>query len=345
MGGGGRLRLSPETTPVARRPGGRAPLRWVVTALVLLAAASGLVWGVGAWRARGFTDYAMPSATDIPTAVAVGPDGAVWFTIEFAAAIGVFRNGRIEKLPKGKQNFEPLGLGVDADGFAWYTDGPIKAVSRVSPTGAVTSFPLSGPVAKLARLAVAPDGAVWFAEETAFSLTRLKDGVFTRHEVGSLAAAPFGVAVDASGTVWGTIPRANKLVRIAPGREAVELDVPTRAGQIGDVAVDRQGDVWFTEFRANKIGRLAGGVFSEFAVPTPSAGLTALATAPDGAVWFTELRAHQLGRVRDGVVAEFPLPRRDARPFGIAVDAANNVWYTDLAGRLGRLAAARATAR
>ena len=97
--------------------------------------------------------------------------------------------------------------------------------------------------------------------------------------------------------------------------------------------------------RTNRIGRYANGVFSNYPVPTPSAGLTALATAPDGAVWFTELRGHQLGRLRDGVVTEFPLPRRDARPFGIAVDRAGNVWYTDLSGWLGRLSAARATAR
>jgi virginiamycin B lyase len=97
--------------------------------------------------------------------------------------------------------------------------------------------------------------------------------------------------------------------------------------------------------RANKIGRLAEGRFTEFPVPTKSAGLTALALAPDGAVWFTELRAHALGRLRDGVVTEFVLPRGDARPFGVAVDPANNVWYTDLGGRLGRLSAARATAR
>ncbi len=183
-------------------------------------------------------------------------------------------------------------------------------------------------------------------EETALAFTRLKDGAFTRYEVPSaLGAPPFGVAVDGDGTVWGSLPRANKLVRIAKAGPPVELDVPTRGSQIGDVAVDRVGTVWFVEMRTNRIGRYANGVFSNYPVPTPSAGLTALATAPDGAVWFTELRGHQLGRLRDGVVTEFPLPRRDARPFGIAVDRAGNVWYTDLSGWLGRLSAARATAR
>ncbi len=283
--------------------------------------------------------------TDIPTAVAVARDGAIWFTLEFSDAIGVFRNGRIERLPKGSQNVEPLGLAVDADGAVWYTDAPSRAISRISPDGIITSFSVSAPIAKLGRLAVAPDGAVWFADATMASITRLKDGVFAPHEVGSFDATPFGVAVDAHGTVWATLQSVNKLARISPDGQVTEFDVPTRASGLGDVAVDPSGAVWFLEFSANRIARFENGHFSEFPIPTPSAGLTGVAAAPDGSVWFSELRVHKLGRVRNGQVTEFLLPRADARPFAVAVDAANNVWYTDLSGWLGMLPANRARAR
>jgi virginiamycin B lyase len=321
---------------------GRLPRTRLVAGALLAVAVVALVWWIGPWSDSGFVEYAMPRRTDIPTAIAIAPDGTVWFTIEFSDTIGRLRNGRLETLPKGKQNVEPIGLAVDAAGFAWYTDGPLRAISRMAPDGAITSFALSTPIARLARLAVGPDGAVWFAEGTTFSVTRLKDGVFTRHEVGSIVATPFGVAVDREGTVWATVQSTNKLVRIAPAGEITELDAPSRAGGLGDVAVDGEGGVWFLEMRVNRIGRFAAGRFIEFPVPTPQAGLTALAAAPDGAVWFTELRAGKLGRLRDGVVTEFPLPRRKARPFGIAVDGAGNVWYTDLSGWLGVLKAERA---
>jgi virginiamycin B lyase len=333
------------TAVAPARPPGRRWRRWLGGAAALVAAAGAAYWLYGLWEARGFTEYRMPDRTDIPTAVAVAADGTVWLTIEFAPAIGILRNGRVEKIPKGRQNFEPLGLAADGHGAAWYTDGPERVIGRVTPDGAVATFALATPVAKLGRLAVAPDGAVWFAEETAFSLTRLKDGVFTRHAVGDLAAVPFGVAVGRDGTVWGTVPRANRLVRLPPGGPPTEIDVPTRGSQPGDVAVDAGGVVWFLEMRTNRIGRYAEGRFTEFPVPRPSPGLTAIAVAPDGAVWFTELRAHRLGRLRDGVITEFALPRRNARPFGIAVDPAGNVWYTDLTGWLGRLAAERARGR
>jgi len=202
----------------------------VIAGVLIGALVAAAFWLHSLWIWRGFADYRMEQPQDIPTAIAVGKDGAVWFTIDFADAIGVFKDNRIQRIPKGRENFEPLGLAVDRDGAAWYTDGPSRLISRMSPDGAVASFALSTPVAKLARLAAAPDGAVWFAEESSYSFTRLKDGTFTRHAVSTPGIAPFGVAVDASGTVWGTLPRANRLVRISARGEIAELDLPARGG-------------------------------------------------------------------------------------------------------------------
>lgn len=312
---------------------------WLPAAILLLAGLAALAWRFGPRAPPGFVEHPMLVRTDIPTAIAIAPDGAVWFTIEFSDAIGVFRNGRIERINKGSQNLEPLGLAAGGADGAWYTDAPLRAISFISSDGAIRSFPLPTPVVRLGRLAVAPDGAVWFADATTASVVRLRDGVFTRHDVGAQGGIPYGVAVDARGTVWITLQGTDKLGRISPEGQMTVLDVPTRNGGLGDIVVDRSGAVWFLELRANRIGRFAEGRFTEFALPTPSAGLTALAAAPDGAVWFTEISHGRLGRLRDGQVTEFPLPRAQSRPFGIAVDAANNVWYTDLSGWLGMLPA------
>ncbi len=340
------LALPRNLTVSARR-------RWlwlaIVTSVFVMTAVVAVLTGrVNLWGNWGFTEYPMLSRTDIPAAIAVARDGTVWFTIEFSNAIGLLRNGEITRIAKGSQNMEPLGLAVDTNGFAWFTDSTKGAISRVSPDGEIQSFSLSMPVVKFGRLATAPDGAVWFAEPIPVSVTQLKDGSFTRFVVGPPApigldnVAPFGVAVEANGTVFATLQNANKLVQIAPTGEIQAFSVPTRRSGLGDVAVDPSGAVWFLELSANKIGRFAEGRFQEFPVPTASAAVTGLAVAPDGAIWFTELRAHQLGRLRNGTITEFPLPRSDARPFAVAVDSANNVWYTDLSGWVGRLAAKRA---
>jgi virginiamycin B lyase len=329
----------------AGRPHWLRPARLAAAALVIAAAGAALAWYLGLLFGPGFVEYPMSEPRDIPTSVAVAPDGTVWFTIEFSNAIGVFRNGKIERRPKGVLNVEPLGLAVAPDGAAWYTDAPAHAIARMTPDGTITSFKLATPFAKLGRLAIAPDGAVWFADSTGFGITRLKDGVFTQHVPPSLRSNPYGVAVDAQGIVWATLQGANKLARISRDSQVTEIEIPTRASGPSDVAVDAQGAVWFLEFRGNQIGRYADGRVTEFPVPTPKAGLSGLAVAPDGSLWFGELRGASLGRLRNGVVTELRLPRSEARPFSVAVDATGNVWYTDLRGWLGKLPAARARAR
>src|SRR5262249_3163559 len=303
--------------------------------------------GLIVWRDRlrpdpGYIESPMLRASDIPTAVAAAPDGAVWFTIEMSDAIGLWHHGKIERLAKGTQNLEPIGLAVAADGSAWYTDATARVIARISQSGAISTFPLSTPMAKLGRLAVAPDGAVWFAESTASSITRLKDSIFPGSPMEPVRGDPYGVAVGADGTVWATLQSANTLVRITPDGTLTELDVPTHASVPTDIAVAPDGTVWFLEFRANKIGGYAHGQFTEFPVPgDEKAGLTGLAVAPDGAGWCGMLRAHSLGRLQHGVVQILRLPRADGRPYSVAVYVAGNFLYTVIRCWLGMLTADR----
>jgi virginiamycin B lyase len=283
----------------------------------------------------------MQVKTDIPTAIDVAPNGAVWFIIEFSDVVGIFQNGKIRRIRRKDQNLEVLGLAADDAGGAWVTDAAARAISHILADGEVRSFPLSTPIVRLGRLALAPDGAVWFADMLMASVTRLQKGVFTTHSVGQQGGTPYGIALDRRGNIWTTLQGSDKLGRIANNGELTTFDVPTRNSGLGDLAVDESGAVWFLELRANKIGRLAGERFAEFEVPTPSAGLASLAPAPDGSLWFTELHAGKLGRIKDGHVSEFGLPRASSRPFGVAVDTSNVVWYTDLGGWLGRFAYSR----
>jgi len=312
----------------------------VVIAIAIVAAAAVALRGQGGSRGSGdFVEYPMQVATDIPTAVAVGPDGTVWFTIDFGDAVGMIRDGRLHRLPKPKKSVEPVGMAVDAQGVAWFTDPTQVLVSSIHADGTIKSYPLGTAIARLARLAVAPDGAVWFAESTAFSFTRLKDGVLKRHVPKATSGGPYGMAVDSRGNAWGTLQSANQIVRISPSGEIAEYEIPTRGSAPSDIAVDASGRVWFLEFRPNKIGSFADGKFTELAVPGEWGGLTGLTVAPDGSVWFGLLRTQSLVRLRNGEFKLFKIPRPTARPYTLAADAAGNIWYADISGYVGMLTA------
>jgi len=310
-------------------------------ALLILLVAGGLAWK--SWPRRpAAVEYPMTVATDIPTAVAVAPDGSVWFTIDFGEGIGLVRDGNVQRLPKRGRNVEPIGLAVDASGAAWFTDPSAIAVLRMTPAGELRSFPLGTPIARLARLAVAPDGAVWFAESSAYSITRLKDGALQRHDVQSVRGGPYGVAVAADGAVWATLQSANQLMRIAPSGEITQYDLPTPGASPTDVAVDPKGGIWIIEFRGNKVAHFSDGKFSEYPLPEGKAAPSGIAVAPDGTVWFGMLRGGALGRLRDGRMELFPLPRESARPYTVAAAGNGDIWYADISGFVGTIPAAAA---
>lgn len=316
---------------------------WLVAALVLAAALVVVLW----WRQidlapTDVVEYAMLEARDTPAVLAIAPDDTVWFTIDFAAAVGRIRDGKLERIPKARVSLEPIGLAVKADGSAWMTDSEARQILRVAPDGELSAVDIETPVARLGKIAAASDGSLWFAEATAYSITRLRDGELKRHVIDSVRGGPLGVAVAPDGAVWATLQSGNQLLRIAPDGTMRSHDIPTRSSSPADIAVGSDGAVWFLEFRGNKVGRFAEDRFEEFPAGEMSAGLTGLAVAPDGAVWFGMLRKGSLGRLRGGAIKEFKLPREGARPYSVAVDAQGNIWYTDISGYVGMLKAAAA---
>ena len=84
----------------------------VASVIILIAALLSLRMRNGNGTGGDFVEYQMIVANDIPTTVAVAPDNTVWFTIGFADAVGMIRNGKLQRIPKGKKSVEPTGLGV-----------------------------------------------------------------------------------------------------------------------------------------------------------------------------------------------------------------------------------------
>jgi len=317
----------------------------LAAALGIAVLATGAFLLVRAVPEEKFVEYRMDEPQDAPIAIAAGTDGSIWFTMDHADAIGHLRNGRVERLPTSGRNIEPIGLAVAADGSAWYTDITARAIARISSAGEIARFVLDTPIVRLGRLAVAPDGAAWFADPTGYGMTRLKDGVFTRHPIESARGGPYGVAVTADGDIWATLQNGNQLLHLAVDGTSRTFDLPRGGAVPTDVAVGSDGSVWFLQFRGNRIGRFKDGQFSDVEAGPENAGLSGIAVAPNDDVWFGMMRRASLGRLRNGHIEIFALPRDNARPFSIAVDRDANVWYADISGFVGMLPARHAVAR
>ncbi len=253
---------------------------WLPVSVVFAAGLGALVWLFGLRSAPGFIEYPMLVKTDIPTAVDVAPNGAVWLTFEFSDAIGVFRNGKIDRIRKGSQNLEPLGLAADGAGGAWYTDTPMRAISWISSDGGIRSFPLPTPIVRLGRLAVAPD---------ADKLGRIStDGQVTALDVPTRNSGLGDIAVDQSGAVWFLELRANKIGRFAEGR-FTEFTIPTPSPGLTALAAAPDGSVWFTEISVGKLGRLREGRVMEYRLPRTESRPFGVAVDAANNVWYTDL--------------------------------------------------------
>jgi virginiamycin B lyase len=319
----------------------RASVLTLVLCAALLAG-SGILLVPAGTPAADFVEYRMPGPYDAPIAIAAAVDGTIWFTMDHTDAIGRIRAAQLELLPTSGPNIEPTGLGVGQDGSAWFTDMAGRAVARVAPSGEVSRFTIDTPIVRLGRLAIGPDGSTWFAEPTRSSITRLKNGEFTRYQVEPSLGVPYGVAVSPDGTVWATLQGGNQLLRISAQGAVESLEVPRSGTLPTDIAVGADKSVWFIQFRANRIGRWRDGRFEDFEIAKESVGLSGLAVAPDGAVWFGMVRRSSLGRLRGGELKVFKLPRETARPYTVTIDPVGNVWYADITGYVGMLQARHA---
>ena len=190
---------------------------------------------------------------------------------------------------------------------------------------------------------MAPDGAVWFAEATSYSITRIKDGELTRYPFESVFGGPYGVAVAADGAVWATLQAGNQLLRIAPGRQPRDLQPAAPAG-----GADRHRGGARRRGLVRRVPRqqhrpLQGRPVRQLSrSPRRTPGSAASRWPPTARSGSACCAPRSLGRLRDDELETFKLPRDDARPYSLAVDRDGNVWYADIHGYVGMLPADQA---
>ena len=229
----------------------------------------------------------------------------------------------------------PNGIAAGPDGNIWFTEDTGKRIGRVTPSGAITEFPVldSG---FLGMITAGPDGNLWFAGgANVFRITL--DGAVTRFAASGSA---YGITAGPDGNLWFT-DRAGKIGRITPAGLVTVFPVPTANSQPFRITAGADGNLWFTEAATGKVGRITtAGTITEFALPKAGSDPLGITAGPDGNIWFIEKSNAKIGRITPGgVITEFPIGTSGE---AIALGPDGNFWFTDDGGGIGRMTPAGA---
>ncbi|AUA14974.1 alpha/beta hydrolase fold domain-containing protein [Streptomyces sp. SID8382] len=157
--------------------------------------------GVTEPRAPGATQH--PAPRTFPSAMAAGPDGAMWFTLNQGNAIGrITMDGLTTAHPLPTEAAAPVGIAQGPDGALWFTEIGAGQIGRITVDGTVTEYPLPDRQARPHAVTGGPDGALWFTEWGRGGVGRITtDGRITAYDLPRADCEPHGIAAY-DGALW-----------------------------------------------------------------------------------------------------------------------------------------------
>jgi streptogramin lyase len=254
------------------------------------------------------TEFAFSTAIGAPYGIGAGPDGNIWVTTDAGTGrqdsiVKISPAGAITSFQAGTRTGGGFGTGPESiaagpDGNLWFTEYWSNRIGRMTPSGALTEFPIPTPESSPRGIVAGPDGNVWFVEAAnrGSAIARMTTkGVVTEFPLGGGPTdqlQPDRIVAGPDGSLWFS--------QAHPSEDHGEIGRMMRTGSFslftmpkgtipGDVAVGPDGNIWFADPGGNTIGRMSlTGAVRLFALPTRSKSPSGLAAGADGRMWFTE---------------------------------------------------------
>jgi streptogramin lyase len=237
----------------------------------------------------------------------------------------------------------PYGVVLGPDGNVWVANGGGgNVISRVTPAGTVTNFPLPTPGSNPRFITVGSDGNLWFTQQSTNKIGRMTTaGVLTEFVVPTPDSQPWGIAPGPDGNLWFTELAGNKIGRISTAGVFAEFVIPTANSQPWGItaAPNAAPLMYFTEFNGNKIGTITmDGVITE--IPLTAGSNPQGISAVGNDIWFAATGTNRLVRLVGTTPQEIALPAGSA-PAMIAAGPGPSMWVTLMnANRVVQLTAA-----
>ena len=202
------------------------------------------------------TRFTMPdeSARDPHTLVFSGRD-EIWFTLQWSNFVGRLNknSGQVDLVPMQTEQARPYGIKLDSKGHPWVALLGTNGLATIDPVSlGLSVVRLPREAARLRRLVVTPDDAVWYTDYNEGYLGRYvpATGEFTEWKTPSERSGPYAIAADASGRIWfvETWPETNLLVGFDPlaGTFFSVTPIPSGAGAVRNMVFDENRNcLWF----------------------------------------------------------------------------------------------------
>lgn len=233
----------------------------------------------------------------------------------------------ITKFPVGNTG-TISGAVAGPDGNVWLTAAS-NQLFKVTPGGAISSFPTPTSGSSPYGITVGPDGNIWFTEHNTSKIGRiaLPSGTVTEFTIPTNNSAPWGIAAGADGSLWFTERLGNKIGRITTTGAITEFSLPAGVVMPFSIAAGPDGNIWFTA--VSTVGRItSAGVITTYAAPVQQSWF--MVAGPDGNLWYTDISANRIGRIdMAGSVVEFSIPTASSQPKGIAPGPDGNLWFAE----------------
>ena len=221
-------------------------------------------------------EYTIPTAASNPNAMAVGPDGNVWFTEYGGNKVAkVTPTGSFTEYPVPTAAGNPNAMAVGPDGNLWFTEFSGNKVAKVTTTGSFTEYTIPTASSAPRGITAGPDGNVWFTEVIGKVAKVTTTGLFTEYTVPTAVSGPNGITAGPDGNLWFTEYYGNKVATVTTTGSFTEYTIPTTNSQPYGITAGPDGNIWFTEYNGNKVAKVGSGF-----VPPATTGFLRVATSP-----------------------------------------------------------------
>jgi virginiamycin B lyase len=192
------------------------------------------------------TTYSINNST--PALIAVGPDGALWFSDPGRNVIGrITTAGATSSFPIPTPASGVQGIAAGPDGNVWFTESDADQIGRLTPAGTVTEFAVPTPQSAPQQIVAGSDGALWFTERDANQIGRITTaGAVSELPIPTSGSTPVGIAAGPDSAVWFTETTGHAIGRVTTDGVIKEYPVGSYSDEPFSITAGADGDLWFT---------------------------------------------------------------------------------------------------